>query len=187
MIFYASGIKWANLSSRSINSFLAVIQCDSFRSLVVSVSEPIPSWMLPSASNLTISCVGPIMLPLLFTGPILEPCSLTHLVLRNNATIQLMGEFCVQEPDSAEALLRQLDHLELEYVEPCAPFEPAIAPFIEDLLVFPGTQLKVLDLHIQICSKSSSLSMCTGNRVILSSTRCSSRYSSCLGISISPS
>jgi hypothetical protein len=143
--------------------------------------------MLPSASNLTIHCVGLIMLPLLFAGPILEPCSLTHLVLFTNAAIQLMGEFCVEEPDSAKALLRQLDHLELEYFETRAPFEPAIAPFIENLLAISGTQLKALDLHIQTSSKSSSLSMFIGSRVILSSTRCSWRYSSHLGISISSS
>jgi hypothetical protein len=136
------------LTSRSIDSYLAVFRCDSFRSLTVSINKPFLSWMLLNAPKLTIQCDRLIMPRLPFKGLTLEPCSLTHLVLLCNAAIHRLFDCCVQLHDSAKRLLGKLKHLGLEYVEPCIAFGPLMVPFVENLIVFLGAQLDMLEIHV---------------------------------------
>jgi hypothetical protein len=107
--------------------------------------------MLLNAPKLTIQCDRLIMLRLPFKGLTLEPCSLTHLVLLGIAAIHRLFEFCAQLPDSAKRLLQWeagAPWIGLEYVEPCTTFGPLMVPFVENLIVFLGAQLDVLEIHV---------------------------------------
>jgi hypothetical protein len=68
MLLLDARIQWENVSRKTIDTFCAVFERPSFRSLEISVCKPLPSWMLlhgaSVASDLTIHYVGSIVPPL---------------------------------------------------------------------------------------------------------------------------
>jgi hypothetical protein len=155
MIFCDSRIQWANVSSRSIDAFLAVFRRDTFRSLEISIHKPLPSWMLlrglSMASELVVHYIGRIVPPPESTELHPYQCSLTRLVLFGNAAVKRTTEFCLEQRALAKVLVQKVVHLVLEYGETHTVFGPPIAPYVEILVAFLGSQLEELD----ICVKSS--------------------------------
>ncbi|KAF7784942.1 hypothetical protein Agabi119p4_1107 [Agaricus bisporus var. burnettii] len=152
MVFCDSRIQWADVSCKNIDAFLTIFQRDAFCSLEVSVHKPLPSWMLLQglhiASKLTIHHIGRIIPPPEFEKPVPNfQSSLTHLVLLGNA-VQRTAEFCLQQRNLAKILLRKLTHLVLEYAETYGIFAPPMAPFVEKLLIFSGSQLEALEIRV---------------------------------------
>ncbi|KAF7784944.1 hypothetical protein Agabi119p4_1109 [Agaricus bisporus var. burnettii] len=176
MIFCDSRIQWTDVSRKSIDAFLTVFRRDAFRSLEVSVHKPLPSWMLLQGLQLTIHHIGRIIPPPEFEKPVPNfQSSLTHLVLLGNA-VQRTAEFCLQQRNLAKILLRKLTHLVLEYAETHVIFAPPMAPFVENLLIFSGSQLEALEIRVSSpCKKS--ISLVPSPLVITRFGRCNSSHS----------